>query len=386
MPARPPELHFLPWAGNTKTITIGPVAITPWTTLRKTLPAPARTFLNKYFSRYRTNDNKPIQNISIASIGTNPLQALAKDQHQTIRRAVDALTLTSIIPTLRKRINVGHGFPTPTSERFQLVIQNVVDYTGRIGIVAAGITHLWSINQIHLTIPWHVGGDTYDTDEALLTALGKLLGAQRHKRLRERIFRTIEWFRLSRTGSSETSDASRLVMKATAFEVLLQPADPTQKRRLMREALQKLTDQDTLKRTRIWISTHKKTGKRTYVTVNPIAAFFDTLYRKRNKIVHGEKVTTADFIYEGAGRKCLLLDVADLVLCEAIIWELVNHRLLGGEQRRAAHRFSKRVAKLHNAKATTPSGASDALIKRFISSSLNLTPSHRTLGWSKFTP
>ena len=362
------QIHFLPWAGITQPITIGPVTITPWPTLRTTLPQNTRTFLDNYFTRYRTNNNQPITDVSIASITPNPLANITDHQRATIQRAVDALTITSIIPNLRATITTGNTFAIPNSERFQLTTQYLGTLSPHIAIRTRGMTHVWNMNQIHFCAPWEAGSTNYQTDDELLTALGKLLAGTRHVRLRERIFNTIEWCRLSNTGNPGTSDLSRLVMKATAFEVLLEPNDPFQKRDLMTQRLHNLTDNPKLRRKSIRIS-KKKTR-----TVNAVAAWLNQFYQLRNAIVHGDTMTPAQLNLNASGTTVSHLAIADLVLYEAITWELITRRLAGGQTRRAAHSFVRALGKTN---------ASDALITRMLSSHFQLTGYHQALGWNK---
>lgn len=339
-----PEVHFLPWAGIDRQIAIGPVTITPWTTLRTSLPPKPVKFLDNYFSRYRTNDNKPVDDISVASITPNALDDITNDQRTTIRQAVDALTFASTIPNLRTTIISGNHFGIPNSERFQLITQLLGDYKNFIAVRAGGVLHGWGVNQIHFCQPWEVGTNSYTTDDELLGALGMLLGGK-HKRLGQRMFRTLEWFRLSHTAGSETSDLSRLVMKATGFEVLLEPTDPFSKKGPMRERLHTLTDSKKLKERAVRIGKDKKSGKVKFMTVNAVAAWFHGFYDLRNSIVHGDQIAHERFIYHAGTRNLPQLAIADLVLWEAISWELFAKKLIGGKSRKFANWLSKRAEK-----------------------------------------
>jgi hypothetical protein len=368
------QVHFLPWAGIQQPITIGPVTITPWTSVRPTLPANERNFLDRYFRRYRTNNNHQVQDISIASITPGPLDDVTDEQRVTIRHAIDALTFASTIPNLRTTITTGNQLGIPNSERFQLTTQFLGNLQNFVAVQAGGQLQTWPLNAIHFCTPWEVGTSHYQTDNELLRAFGVLLNGKKHKRLATRLYETIEWFRLSHTGSPETSDTSRLIMKATAFEVLLEPDDPFAKRRLLREALHKLTDTKQLKRKAIRYSTDKKTGKGKYTTVNIIAAWLDAFYQLRNTIVHQGNLDPAKLALTLGGQHLSQLAIADLVLWEAILWELANKNLIAKSARQLANSLSRQTGKAR---------ADDAFIKKVISSNERITDYHEALGWSK---
>lgn len=356
-----PQVNFLPWAGITTPFDIGPVTITPWATVRTTIPSNARTFLDRYFNRYRTNTNQPVTDISIASIAPNPLQDLTPTEHTTIRRAIDALAFTSIAPSVRRQIATGTSTGIPNTERFEFITQRLTTYTNPITVVTRRMNHIWSIGKIAFTEPWEAGGNTTEHDEEILIGLGKLLSRKRNAHLRERIFRTIEWFRLSNTGSPSTSNESRLIMKMSAFEVLLEPGGG--KREDMTKALHTLTANDHLRERTITIS--KKQYK-----VSEVAAWLNAGYKVRNMIIHGDRTTPKMFTYRSSNH----LDVADAVLYEAVIWELINHRLLGA----ATRRFARSWARIWGSP-----GPSTQLITTMMSSHFELDDYHRALRWWK---
>jgi hypothetical protein len=352
------QINFLPWAGITQPITIGPVTITPWATIRTTLATNQRQFLDHYFSRYQTTTNHPIQDISIVSI-TNPLDDTTPDQQRTIRRAVDALMFTSIAPTLKHAL-AGHAITgIPNSERYALIIQRLSTFTDPIAIETRRMSHIRRVATTTFLEPWETGGTT-QADQEVLHGLGKLLQSKRNARLRQRIYRTLEWFRLSNTGSPSTSDESRLVMKMTAFETLLEPGSG--KRADMAAALHALTANKHMRDRTITI------GKKQY-TVTESAAWLDRAYKVRNAIIHGDKTTPKQFRYRGTNH----LDLADAVLYEAITWELINHHVLGSSTRRFAMSWAR----------TWKTAPSNDLITTMMTSHFDLEQYHKALRWWK---
>jgi len=250
------HLHFLPWAGKLAMQTIGPVTLTPWRDLRTTIHAKPRDFFDHYFTRYLDHSQTPVTEITIATITTDPLAEITADQRATIRRAIDALTFACIIPNLDIRISTGNHVGIPNSERFTLITQ-VTDLRPGIAVSTRGVTHAWGINQVHFCMPWAAGTKEYQTNRDLLAGLGSVLNNHLGTDTRNRLSRTIEWFRLAHTGSDETSNASRLVMMSTAFETLLEPDNPHEKSAPMAARLHELTNDPHLASTAI------KIGKKT---------------------------------------------------------------------------------------------------------------------------
>ncbi len=365
--ARMPEVHFLPWANIQQLITIGPVTITPWQTIRATLPNNARTFLDNYFNKYRTAATQPVQHIGIASITNNPIANITSEQRATIQQAVDAFSLASIIPSLRQTLITATTAGVPNAETFQLLTQRLGNYQSFVTISTRGMNCPVRLRDLLVLIPWEASVTDYQTDDELLAGLGKLLTGKRDKRLGESIFRTIEWFRLSNTGNPATSNLERVIMKATAFEVLLDPTGKGGKRLQMAQTLQTLTDTKKVKKRVITVN-------RTKHTVNALGAWLNAFYKLRNDIVHGDKISVSQLRYRIGTQVRSHLDIADLVLWEAITWTLFNRRYLGTLSRQAAHSFARALGK---------KSASPDLVNAHFTSHFEIARYHNTLGWRK---
>lgn len=365
------EVHFLPWAEIKQHLAVGSVTIAPWADIRTQISDAERKFLDLYFRRHITHDGHPVDHIAVAWTGSNPIAALNVPQRVLIRRAIDALIFVAITTTLKTIINTTNtSMGVPHSERFQLVTQVFKDTEPFVAVSSGGTLHGWRLNDIHFCTPWHMGSALYSVNDDLLAALGKLLRRPRGAKQRERIFRALEWFRLAHSGNDETSDQSRVVMMATAFEILLEPADPFQKRRLMTQALHTLTDRDNLRQKTL------KFGKKK-IRVNAVAVWLDRFYQLRNAIVHGSRVTPSQLMYPVTGRPWLThLKVAALVLWEAISWELANDRLLGNKAKQHADWLAQQFGKKH---------ADKSLIRQATASlmGINTDEYHVDLGWTK---
>jgi hypothetical protein len=357
------QLHFLPWVTKPIARTIGPVTLTPWQQVREHLDKAPRAFFDHYFTRYLDHDETPIDEITIASITDDALADITAIQRATIRSSIDALTFASIMPNLHTRVSTGNHFGTPNSERFQLITQ-LTNLRPGIAVSTRGVTHAWGIDDIHFCMPWDAGSTDFRTNDELLNALGTILNNDPGEHTRNRIYRTLEWFRLAHTGSPETSDESRVVMMTTAFETLLEPDDPHAKSGPLAQQLHELTHHDDLTTIKMTI------GKKTY-DLNPIGAWFCTFYDLRNKVIHGDGLTTNALQFN---ESVTHLDVADVVLWETISWELVDRQLLGERAREYAEWLS-------NAWSKQP--ASPSLIRTIMRSlmGINTDDYHKGLGW-----
>lgn len=229
-------MNFLPWAKLDRRLILGPVHIVPWDQMRSTLQTDVMQFLDRYFSRYVMNDGRPVDDLAIAYLGEDPIAHLSADDRAVIQRSVDALVFGTVTRQIRSRIRSGNaGFGVPHSERFQLMTQMFEDFGDGIVVQSGGVSHWWTINDIHFCIPWCVGGDFYDTNDEVMTAVAAFV--HEPSAIANRVARAIEWFRLAHTGNDDTSELSRVIMMATAFEILLEPNDPFQKRKLMTQAV-----------------------------------------------------------------------------------------------------------------------------------------------------
>jgi Apea-like HEPN len=315
------QINFMPWAKLGGPTTLGSVRLVPWMQLRAGIPADVRAFLDRYFARYVTNDGQPMQDIPIAYVGNDPLAELTPEQRSVIQRAIDVLTFSAVTSQLLRIIRSGNSsFGVPNSERFQLVTQRFKDFEPYIAVKSGGVMHAWGINDIHFCMPWCVGSDFYHVDDEVLVSIAQYV--QEPTPAAHRIARAFEWFRLAHTGNDDTSELSRVIMMATAFEILLEPADPYQKRKSMTRALHNIVAQKGVKVTRVRI------GNEDHDLCAP-AVWLDGFYRLRNKIVHGDQVVIDDLRYPGTNLPGLSQRiVAAVVMWEVVMWHLFDAGLV----------------------------------------------------------
>ena len=143
--------------------------------------------------------------------------------------------------------------------------------------------------------------------------------------MRQRLFRSLEWFRLAHTEANNVSEASRLVMMCTAFEILLDfPED--KKSVYFAEQVDKRLKKDSS------VTEPRKHRNTPYTRIRAAWWAYD-FYQLRNKIVHGGEFKPEDGEYKDWINYSI---VADLVFWELIVKELTDNNCLGERARKLA--------------------------------------------------
>jgi len=213
----------------------------------------------------------------------------------------------------------------PSTEIFQLITQNFQPGINHIAIQASSlISGGWEIGEITFSKPWAIGGSFGTPDKELIQGFCKVFDTTFSNDVREKIFRSLEWFRMSHVENYEVSILSKIVMMVTAFEILLQvPNTSNKKQWIAKEIEKRISNSDFLKETR----TDSKGNDYTY---SKVAWWSWDFYEIRNSIVHGDYVKPECIQYCVLDIKWLThLIVADLVFWECVKRELFKHRCIG---------------------------------------------------------
>lgn len=242
------EVLFMPWAGLGKETTVGRFTMVPW--LKCTIPNQAvHAFLDRLLIRYVAHFGQPVNTITVV-LQSNTFAPLSNRDREDARRAVDALLFSVIAPGLRAAVTDNNPKRAPpTADAYQLVSQRFQLGDDTIAIHVGGSVHIASVDRLTIPKPWDVGGPCGFLDDELLAALGKLLLSRKHAEVRERLFRSLEWFRLAHTVGDGSSEFTRAVMLATAFEVLFSLPRSQKTKQFIAEVEQRLVRPGTRKRT-----------------------------------------------------------------------------------------------------------------------------------------
>jgi hypothetical protein len=186
--------------------------------------------------------------------------------------------------------------------------------------------------------------------------------------LRERIFRSTEWFRLAHTEADNVSTLSKVVMMSTAFEIMLQVPNANNKKGSIAEKLDSLCSTSKMHRST------RQSGK-SPSEHSDLAWWGYDFYNIRNDIVHGDKVDSERLRYRSGpcGDWLTQLLVADLVFWECVVRLLYKERLIGGDVLELATELDKLF----------PEPSTEELVEQLASWRwfLGIDDVHEALGW-----
>jgi len=365
------QVSFLPWVGIEKEFQIGPIKFTPLNKAFDKIEDPSiKKYLSKLFYSYVDHQGKPVETILLCSYSNFDFHCLVEEENNELMSAVDVLVFCTIAPNIKKAVCADNrSMGQPGTENFQLITQNFQPGINHIAVQAgSSISGGWEIGEITFSKPWATGGSFGTPDKELIQGFYKVFDAKFSNDVRERVFRSLEWFRMSHVENSEVSLLSKIVMMATAFEILLQvPSTPNKKQWIAREIAKRISNSDFLKETR-------KDPKGNDYTYSKVAWWSWDFYEIRNSIVHGDYVKPECIQYCAPNIKWLThLIVADLVFWECVKRELFNHRCIGDNVYSCAEEWDK-------AYPDEPQGTSiEPLARQF----LGFDDVHEVLGWVK---
>ncbi|MCA9072818.1 MAG: hypothetical protein KDA84_28035, partial [Planctomycetaceae bacterium] len=212
------EVMFMPWADVGKDTNIGPFTAWPWKKSRVSNSAIA-DHLENYFKGHVDHYGKPVSTITILS-ADDSFGTVAPKLMDKARLAVDCLLFAEIYPAVKAAVRTDNTYMAPpTADRYQLVKQQFAPGDSSFVVNIGGTSHMGQIGKLKVTCPWDRGGTSFP-DEELLNGLAALLGTRVKAADRERIERSLEWFRLAHTSGDGSSTLTKVVMMATAFEIL----------------------------------------------------------------------------------------------------------------------------------------------------------------------
>ncbi|MEW6620728.1 MAG: hypothetical protein AB1422_15570 [bacterium] len=365
------QISFLPWAGLKGEIKIGP--ITFWSfNLHAKDKIPDQEMLNhltKYFGCYIDHQGRPVDTITICSHGNIDFRCLTNDQCTDLRSAVDILIFCTIAPQIKRAVCANNRtIGPPSAEVFQLVTQNFKPGNDHIAVRSGSLLSAgWKIGEISFPEPWSTGGSFGTPDTELIDGFNKVFAPLFAQDMRERLFRSLEWFRLAHVESDEVSLLSKVVMMATAFEILLQFPKEGKRRHFVNYMENNIASDSFNKDNRI-------TDRGKTFSLSLAGCWAWDFYELRSTIVHGDHINSEQLKYETRDKNWLThLIVADLVFWECIKRELFNQKCIGDNVRECAKEFDK-------AFPNEPEGTSEEPLARWF---LGFSDMHSALGWEK---
>ena len=367
------QVSFMPWAeldGETK---LGPITFWPFCTQAgdRILDNAIRVHLERYFRCYVDHQGRPVETVTICSHGPADFRQLSANEARGIRAAVDALIFTIICPATKAAVCANNNsMGPPSAERYQLITQNFRPGDDHIAVQAGSLlSGGWRMGQISFPRPWSTGGAFESPDSHLLEGFSKFFESEFTGEVKERVLRSLEWFRFAHIESDEISRLSRVVMMATTFEIVLDVPNVRDKSGwIAHEVAKRCSGTESVLETR-------QDNKGSDVTRPKIGWWAWDFYKLRNAIVHGDAIKSDQLRYHGPDRDWLSqLIVADLVFWECVTRELYAHRCVGENVRK----FS---AELDEMSPNESSGSAEAVVLAgFVG--FDFDGVHRALGWA----
>jgi len=368
----PLQVSFLPWAGLDEEIQIGPITFWPFHTKaeEKVKDESIKDHLKRFFKSYVNHEGHPVKTITICSHGAHEFRELRKDEYAELVCAVDALIFATICPATKNAVcNNNSSMGPPSADRYQLIRTNFTPGNDDIPFRAGNTLHGgWKIGDVTFPEPWHMGGSAASQDQELLQGFCEIFKDGLTPEFRSRIFRSLEWFRLAHTQSDVVSNLSKIVMMATAFEIVLGVSKKDRQKSLkIAEKLKKRFSNDLsiIDKGKMWPED---------VPFPKISRWAWDFYDLRNAIAHGDDIDSDRLIFQLAGREWLThLIIADLVYLEIIVNELFTHELIGEAERDC----NVKLASMY------PDAKPESYEFIMIDKMLDFSDVHKVLGWEK---
>lgn len=251
-----------------------------------------RTQIEKFLKQYIDNspERNPLSSLTMVSYKSpDNFRALRPIQTKEIRDAIIILCFSTI---LRNR-----SFGAFSSDDFQLLHQNFTPGDDGIATSSGSLIRTTNgglkINEVFFATPLYINqGRNIIYNEEILKALERLQQDTKNQEFYRRVITALEWVAYSYTNVENFNYASRIVMMATAFEVLL---DGFRDRWEFIKKIKKFTcnslDEKKMRSVRIVKINNAEEEKD--ISFKEWWAY--EFYNLRNKIVHGREVKNKDF-------------------------------------------------------------------------------------------
>jgi hypothetical protein len=230
------EVNYLPWApfdwdyigGELR---LGKVVFRPLSDdALQGIDQQIADYLRLYFSRYRDLYNDPVNTITLCHYAPEHrglLEPMSDAQRAEFAGIIDTLTFCCIWGELREALNRGWRLlPPPNSEtlecRAHRFSPDVLANPPMVTLVTHGLWHTEQVDKIFFQIPLpaHHRGKIQPNME-LMDLLNHLFAESFDPKLRERILRSLRWFRVAHRQAQALDAEIQIVEICTALEVLL---------------------------------------------------------------------------------------------------------------------------------------------------------------------
>jgi hypothetical protein len=361
----PIAIEYMPWANFDDEFQVGPVSF--WSFYEKAeekIPDPdIRADLTRFFESFVDNMGRPVRTVVACSIGDISFRRLSMEEQIAIRSATDFLIFATITTGCKNAVcSNNNSMAPPSADRFDLCGRWVWPSQDGLVVETENSISFWSHGKYHIPHPISLGGSFCGNYTTLLHGLSAVISPGFPNDVKERLLRSLEWFRFAHTESTSVSRLHKVVMMSTAFEILLDIPDRN-------ATLEFCKIVDEMLRTKNTLIGEREDSKGNKHPMSLPGCWAWDFYKLRSGIVHGDKIDP-----ENLGYKDWIthLIVADLVFRELIMRILYEHKCVGED-------ISHRATQWANAYGGNAEKFEQAIIPGV--RGLDFEGVHKTLGW-----
>ena len=363
---------YLPWANFKEEFTVGPVSFWPFSEMaeEKIGDREIREEFSRFFEVFVDHLGKPVDTVVACSCGEITYRRFTDDELDAIDAAADYLTFAAIATGMKNSVCANNpSMGPPSADRFDTAYRWIYPLQdGGVGLWTENSRSTYPEGKYLITCPISLGGSFLADYKPLLDGLSLTFEPAFPDDVRERLRRSLEWFRPAHTESPVVSWQHKVSMIATAFEILLELKHNGKTEDFVDKVDSQLRIKDSVLVKRKYGKNRTKEKE-----VCKAAEWAAEFYHLRSRIVHGDKVTEKDFVYKDWITHGI---VADLVLLELVKRMLYRHDCIDQEIRLRAERIAKKFGE------DSPE-AIDKVEKGLLSGllGLQLDDVHEALGW-----
>jgi hypothetical protein len=289
------QFTFAPYIRLRDDLRVGNILLWPFYLKKDNyIPDPlVRRQMEKFLERFvgSSEPRRPLKNVTIVSYKSpSNLKPLTRKQSREVRDAITTLCFCTLIR------NASHiAF---SSDDFQIIQQNFLPTKDKItpssGSLIRRTTAGLKIAGVLFITPFHIcQGWDICYDQEILRGIEKLQRDRANREFHRQIITSLEWIGYAYTNVDNFNYASRIVMTATAFEILLGGfANRVKFMKKIKRLTCDSSDNCERNRSEREICYHGKKQKKSFSLKECWAYDF---YDLRSRIVHGKEVRSKDF-------------------------------------------------------------------------------------------
>lgn len=330
----PVDLWFMPWLNLSHEVTVGRVRFVPAETIiQSSDDIQLKNHITRVLNCCVNEIGEPVTGVAVCRIGDRPgFPELSQDDMIEIRRAKDALCFAAILQSSCSMICKGDYGIYSSAQCFDFIRHKASTGSGNFTLHGSNaIAVNCSYKNYRQNRPFGLSGMAPVSTNSIMNALSKLL-ISTETSLKDRVFRSLEWARLAHDDTGRVSDTSKIVMMATAFEILLYIGKKKKKKAPLMVELDRLC-RSNISECRI------DTIDDEDCEFSLMAWWIRDFYKLRNAIVHGDSIDEQELYHNKPTEDSILiskLDVADVIMGDYIWRLLCEDDVVGDDCKRLA--------------------------------------------------